>query len=331
METHSVSCDRYTLEVEDFMTSNEAGKFYRLYFFPKYGNILSANSNTYLNILAPADEVLLRLELTIGKSIEQIINTKEGLDILANHVSSHQFNSTNTFPLYVADNGAKFGSTIDDLDRLNSSNTKQMGNMEIRIVKSGIIIPGQIDKLKKAMFLPSNIVWSGSFMDRWQKASIVVIGSAYKNSEYEKWSKIDPYYIGIGLATDPQVVRFLDDNIFDANWENTPVFDNFFRLVRQTEKRFDSVWRDLAVCMSEALWREVRQRGVLTLTQDGSFNIDPTEYSDMLKFKRQYWMYDLDHPAKINVQFEHTTMEYVVLYPNWAKIAEKPTWADSAL
>jgi hypothetical protein len=327
MDTSSVTCDKYALEVEDFMTTNGAGKFYRLFFFPKYGN---TTETSYLNVLAPVDDVLLRLELATGKSIEQIVNTKEGLDILANHVSSRQFNPSG-FPLFLADNGAKFGSNPMDLDKLNPSDTRQIGNMNIRVVQSGIMMPGQIDRLKKAMFLPSNVVWSGSFMDRWQKASIVVIGSAYKNSEYEKWSKIDPYYIGIGLATDPQVVHFTDSNIFDANWEIAPLFDTFFTLVRQTGKRFDSIWRDLAVCMSEALWREVRQRGVLTLTQDGSFNIDPTEYSDMLKFKRQYWMYDLDHPAKINVQFEHTTMEYVVLYPNWAKIADKPAWADSAL
>jgi hypothetical protein len=39
---------------------------------------------------------------------------------------------------------------------------------------------------------------SDTFEERWEKSSILVIGADYSDADLSRWSRTDPYYIGVG-------------------------------------------------------------------------------------------------------------------------------------
>jgi hypothetical protein len=90
-----------------------------------------------------------------------------------------------------------------------------------------------------------------SFRDRWQKAKILVIGASYKNTDVDRWSKFDPYYIGMSNepASEnlfPQLVKFSDRNPLTTNWRTDGTWNTVLTLCFETNKKFQTVWLDIS-------------------------------------------------------------------------------------
>jgi len=135
------------------------------------------------------------------------------------------------------------------------------------------------------------------FLERWTKAQILVIGANYSQEDYNKWSDIDPNYIGVGLVNqfaNDQVVKFTNANPFGGVWGEDPVWDYVLALAERTGKKFNTVWLDprawgLLGARSKmggqiilTVWQIVRNVGVNTQKQwIGTFNV-PIELNEQI-------------------------------------------------
>lgn len=89
------------------------------------------------------------------------------------------------------------------------------------------------------------------FEDRWQKAKVLVIGAAYAQSEYDRWSKIDANYIGFGknYEIDVQGSVKITNNPFAKDW-NANGLGAWTELVLKAQKdgkKFDNIFLDVSV------------------------------------------------------------------------------------
>lgn len=91
------------------------------------------------------------------------------------------------------------------------------------------------------------------FKERWDNAGILVIGSSYDESEHERWSCIDPNYIGVGFVFRDQVLNLQPSNPFAENWGNEEVWSYLLNLANAknkkvpASKKFDSIYFDVGV------------------------------------------------------------------------------------
>jgi hypothetical protein len=123
-----------------------------------------------------------------------------------------------------------------------------------------------------------------SFRDRWQKAKILVIGASYKNTDVDRWSKFDPYYIGMSAepASEnlfPQLVKFSDKNPLTTNWRTDGTWNTVLRLCSETNKKFQTVWLDISTWkFFTDEWKYTVMHSIpLILEPGGTFNIPDSE------------------------------------------------------
>jgi len=133
MSDFNAENDRLLYEIEQYLINNRASDY--LHYFLQFNyDMLMEKGVT--RILAPVDAALQRLVDRTGKSLEQISNLPEGIDVFNNFLSSTPFHDK--YPVYTAINGTIYGKTAEDLKRLKPSGSNKFGEIEIWII-DGII------------------------------------------------------------------------------------------------------------------------------------------------------------------------------------------------
>lgn len=138
------SSDRLLYEIEQFLIQNDASDYLHYFLKSMYPRIILGE---IILIFAPIDAALQRLVDRSGKSLEEIANLPEGKDILMNFLSSGSVQLTS--PVYTAVNGSYLPS-IENLYKLNSIASIQLGNLYIETVNGVINMQGQLDRLRHA-------------------------------------------------------------------------------------------------------------------------------------------------------------------------------------
>jgi len=132
MSDFNAENDRLLFDIEQFCLINGASDFVHYFLRFNYNKI---REKQIIKIFAPVDAALQRLVNKVGKSLEEISNLPEGIDVLNNFLSSDVFNRNHPF-FYTAINGTTYGKSASDISRLRSSIRSNFGNIEIWIINS---------------------------------------------------------------------------------------------------------------------------------------------------------------------------------------------------
>lgn len=138
-------------EIKQILFANNASNFAVLFFDSIYEKI---KNREIVTIFAPSDSALDRLSKATTKSVEDIAKLPAGRVIFTNHLSSSQLNMRG-FPTYTAVNGTKFGTSIQDLDRLEFKSYDKIDYITIRVMDRIIHQGRQIEDLYFSQITPS--------------------------------------------------------------------------------------------------------------------------------------------------------------------------------
>jgi len=116
--------------LERFLVDNGAADFFYLFLERYYSEI---ENGEIVVILAPVDGALKRLEDVSNRSLEEIVNSEEGVDILNNHISSQELN---------------IGDWIDNLEELDPVASTMINDLLVIVIDKIIYFESQLERLK---------------------------------------------------------------------------------------------------------------------------------------------------------------------------------------
>jgi len=144
---------RRSLEVEQFLLTNNASLFLYNYLKRFYDDIDTGDNNKRLKtIIAPIDAAINRLSQATNKTVSQISNSKPGTYILANHIST-DIPNFNDIICYTAFSGQPIHNEL--MNKISSKiiNKIIIGDLTILIADAVMHLDNQLNDLKNYVIL----------------------------------------------------------------------------------------------------------------------------------------------------------------------------------